>query len=319
MRKMWVWLRAMTDKPKLIHPDRSLSFSQRYGYRPLPNAMDYTLCKEFRDGLGALMERSFDGYPGDWLAVWHATEQHVLEVEYRNLYKVPTSYNYMGTTTHWEKLHTKLQGFVAAGEFHTILSFIQFALRRGGMSDAWIGIRELFTAGLAPYAIDNSAQPVCVIPVDTPENADNTVAAIETLHDHGATNAHQCLRNAGRHINAGHYEEAVTESIRAVESVARGVGDGKTLDDAVKQLHNSGIIPHPALAQAISKFYGFAGDTSRHGQPNDKPATIAREEALLAFSFCASLSAYLLQKAPESTRSKNSQTTQATSPSSGNF
>ena len=41
-----------TIPPRLIHDDRNLLFAQRYGDRQPPDAMDYNLCKQFRDSLG---------------------------------------------------------------------------------------------------------------------------------------------------------------------------------------------------------------------------------------------------------------------------
>lgn len=290
----------MTGKPIQKHTDRSFLFSQRYGYRPLPSVMDYTLCKEFRDRLCAIVSSDFreskshTSFREDWLEVWRYTEQLVLEVEYRKSYKVPTSGGYLI----WADLRSRLLDFIAERRFDEILSFIEISLRFGVPHYATRqGIPHLFGLGLAPYAIDSSATPICIIPVDTPENADNIVAAIETLHDHGAANAHQSLRNASKNINDGHYKEAVDDSIDALESVARSINDTNGLPEAVKKLSGDGVI-HSALAQALNKLFGFASDTARHGQPEDKPDTIAREEALLTFSVCASVSAYLLRKHP---------------------
>ncbi len=278
--------------------DRNQFFSQRYGYIPLPNVMDPTLCKKFRDELWIIVNnslRSFVHYRNTandytwlsniWVSIAKAFQQEILDASPWEIKTEPMAVKDI-------LLHT-----VEKGEFHIVLSLIEIILR-----DTQYPVQkkqilfDLFQQNLAPYAIDDSAEPVCIIPLDCPENAENIIKSLETLHETGAERPHQYLRKAAGHINSNNYNSAVAESTHALESIARDITREKTLGDAARALHSQGIIPHPALSEAIVKLYAFASDTARHGQPSDKQVNIDRDEALLVFGLSASLSAYLARK-----------------------
>ena len=277
--------------------DRNLWFSQRYGYIPLPNVMDPTLCKKFRDSLWIITMDSLKLSVVQGTNANHSWKNDVWENIAKVFQQEILDKSPWEITTEPINVGNIIPNAVRESEFHAVLSLIEIILREVSR-DFLIrkNIYRLFKKKLAPYAIDDSAEPVCIIPLDCPENAENIIKSLETLHETGAERPHQYLRKAAGHINSNNYNSAVAESTHALESIARDITREKTLGDAARALHSQGIIPHPALSEAIVKLYAFASDTARHGQPSDKQVNIDRDEALLVFGLSTSLSAYLARK-----------------------
>ncbi len=280
----------------VIESIRNLLFSQRNGHIAPPDVMDLNLCKKFRNSLWDILQGSISAYAVDndqWSDnIWRNTatvfQQDILNVSLRETKTSPLD------------VLNIILNVVEKGESHIVLSLIELILRNVHYySQERRMLSDLFQQNLAPYAIDASAEPVCIIPIDCPENSENIINSLETLHETDAERSHQHLRKAAEHINSDNYNGAVAESTHALESIARDITGKNTLGAAVKALHSQGIIPHQALSDAIGKLYGFASDTARHGQPSDKPVAIDRDDALLVFGLSTSLSAYLARKKME--------------------
>ena len=108
------------------------------------------------------------------------------------------------------------------------------------------------------------------------------------------------LRQAVDHINAYQYADAITDSILAVESVARIIDSraSTTLGPALKSLEKAGLLSHPTLKQAFEKLYGYTSDEQgvRHALLDRGTADVGVDEAIFMFGACASFAAYLTQK-----------------------
>ena len=108
------------------------------------------------------------------------------------------------------------------------------------------------------------------------------------------------LRQAVDHINAHQYADAITDSIHAVESVARIIDpkSSTTLGPALHSLEQAGVLNHPALKQAFEKLYGYTSDEQglRHALVDQDAANVGLDEALFMFGACASFAAYLTEK-----------------------
>ena len=292
------------DKPEMVNNDRRLIFAHRYGHLPLPDVMNYNLCLQFRNAFSEIIDRTFpehysinDDDNNKMIAFWSR-----VAVEYQKL--IP-NLPYGSFQHNYPEKKKLLMSAVSEGPFWRVLSIIELVLRSGSNPESVQGhIRYLFYKGLAPYAVDDSAGPACIIPVDTPEAAAATVGALEDIHRCGAQAAHTNLRTAAGHINAGQYRDAVANSVHAVESIARDITGQKTLGPALDALGNQGLFDHPALKQAVSKLYAYASDTVRHGQSTEKAAATdpSRDEALLVFSTCAAVAGYLARKKSGLTR-----------------
>lgn len=288
----------MTDRK--VNPDRNLLFSQRHGHLPLPDVMNPNLCKQFRDEFCFIVKQSIDSSIGHtpyggvyfkshtcWEEVITRFQTQVLDVSAPNV------------ETSARIVPNRVENIIVEAPAHHILSLIEIILRidNGVHNDAIRPrILQLFNTGLAPYAIDDSAQPICIVPVDSPENAKNIEEALGTLNRMEANNSFQHLRNAADAINSNSHKYAVDESIKALEAIARDLTGESTLGAAAKSLVSKEVIADKQLGDAIHKLYGYASDKVRHGQPSEKDTEVNRDDALLVFGLCASISAYLAKK-----------------------
>lgn len=93
------------------------------------------------------------------------------------------------------------------------------------------------------------------------------------------------------------YDNAVKEAISAVEAAAKMLTgqENATLGKAINKLKNQGNM-HQTLAEAISKLFGWASDTVRHGRkPNQSEnSEIGEKEARLALVTCSAIANYLM-------------------------
>lgn len=288
------------DKPKQIIDDRSRTFAERYGYVPLPDTADYKLCREFRSDFGEIINMTFLDpltalHTGEyqererslWFSVSADFQKHVLKRSFNKVSNNPISSRILMIDT------------VLDGEFWQVLSIIELVLKLSSKTNnIQKAIRKLFTKQLVPYAIDDSTQPVCIIPLDVPEAGEAIVGAMENIHCSGVTSAHQHLRGAAEHINAEQYGDAIADSVHAVEAIAREMTGKETLGLALNALQKEELLRHDALKQGVNKLYGYASDTIRHGQPTTKAQSVkqTRDEALLIFSSCAAIAGYLARK-----------------------
>ena len=123
--------------------------------------------------------------------------------------------------------------------------------------------------------------------------------AINTIQENGMEASALHLRKAVVHINAQQYEDAIADSINAVESVARSIDKkASTLGQALKNLEKQGLQVHPALKEGFEKLYGYASDEQgiRHARIDKESPDVGLDEAMFMYGACASFAAYLVGK-----------------------
>ena len=288
------------DKPKQLLDDASLNFAERHGYVPMPDTTNYKLCHEFRDAIGNYVNKNFPPLKESsfqpeadkkahksWLGASIAFQKDVRKLSYRDV------------ATEYPKCKGVLLDVFLNGEFWEILSVLEWVLRYSSQeSYAHMAVRSLFDLNFVPYVIGDSTDPICIAPTETPESSAAIAEAFEQVHQSGVTNAHQNLRSAASHINAGKFSNSVADSIHAVEAMARDITGKANLGPALKALEKEKLIENPLLKEGITKLYAYASDTVRHGQPQAKAqkAKITRDEALLVFSTCVAISGFLASK-----------------------
>ena len=162
-------------------------------------------------------------------------------------------------------------------------------------------ISRLFEIHGASYWLDTSHLPYRFIPRTSKEQGEATRQAIETVEQSGiATGATTRLREATEHLNAGRYANSISDSIHAVESVARVIDPkaNKTLSLALDSLETAGLLKHPALKKAFNGLYGYTSDEQgiRHSLLERDAADVGLDEAMFMFGACASFAAYLVTK-----------------------
>ena len=264
--------------------DRELTFSQRHGYKEIPDIMNPDfLSKKFRNRL--------------WLHIDQYTDDIWQMPEYPPFVK-------QLCMDFWERPHddigamvdiwSELKGLALSEECHEVISFCEFALRNLPVREPLRkGILTLFSSKppFAPYMIDGTGKSLCIVPLSSIEAADAIKEAFKSVHASGVPDAHNRLRVAAQNINDQQYPDTVANSIHAVEALARELTGKKTLGQAIKQLDLN-----DRFQKGIENLYAYASDTARHGQPSKKESDVSREEAMLIFTLCAGIAGYLAQQ-----------------------
>ena len=107
------------------------------------------------------------------------------------------------------------------------------------------------------------------------------------------------LRDAAAHINARQFADSISDSIHAVESVARRIDPkSNTLGDALKALEKKGLLTNGQLKTGFEKIYAYTNNEEgiRHAQVFKDSPDVDLDEAMFMFGACASFAAYLVNK-----------------------
>lgn len=294
----------MNEKKNQVE-NRWLLFAERYGYQPLPDVTNHELCKEFRDAIQDVVNLEI----GEAIATLKNNRK--TRLDYFKKTPIGISWKVVSKITQTQILRKKsneiiedarivqklIGDLIVDGHFSHVLSFCELVLRSPNET-VFDRISNVFDRGLAPYALDKSANPICIIPIEAPESAEATIEALEQVHQSGFTIAHQHLRDAAGNINAGQFSDGLAKSVHAVEAIARDLTGENTLGPALAALEKQNLLNSQPLKEGINKLYGYASGTVRHGQPQTKAASsnISRDEALLAFSICSAIAGYLSRK-----------------------
>ena len=286
----------MTAGPRGFPEHRT--FSQRYGYKPLPEPMNP---EQISDDLRREI----------WNIVWHILRDNAYvsgnEVSFKrsfrdairrtwgNFKKIPESRILSDAT----EMARDIEKTILSDEFNTVLDFLEILIDEEPTYDFADNLKVLFDKYGAAYWLDMSQQPYRFTPCASREQGEAARQAIETLHEGGMDGAAKHFRQAGEAMKVGRYADSVRESIHAVESVARRIDpDSNNLGRALHSLEQQGLLKHSALKQGFEKFYGFTNTEQgiRHALLDKDAADVGLEEAVFMFGACASFAAYLTQK-----------------------
>ena len=192
-----------------------------------------------------------------------------------------------------------LRDYIETRPFNKVFDLLQFVLRHPRCPPEFISeMQQTFAECRLAYAID-AARPPTIVPAATPEEGAAVADALQTLRRAGLDGSAAHLRKAGERINAGDWAGSVSESIHAVESVARQLDPGaaKTLGPALASLSGRGAL-HPALKTAFSKLYGYTSDQQgiRHALLDQTDPQVGQDEAVFMLGACAAFASYLSRK-----------------------
>ena len=277
-----------------------LTFSQRYGYAPLPKPMQLEelsadlrreIWNETRNWIFSIS--SYDEAEGFY---FHGNNARFFERVLGKLLQQPED----EIDISYEAVMDLLKNWILKRPFNEVLDLIESIAND---NESWAKfatpIRESFERYVVAYYLDMSHHPYQFIPRTNQAQGDATRKAMETISEGGMKGAETHLRQAADHINAQRFADSVRDSIHAVESVARQIDPkSKTLGPALNALEKAGLINHSALKGAFSKLYGYTSDEQgiRHALLKKDSPDVGLDEAMFMFGACASFAAYLVNK-----------------------
>ncbi len=286
------------------------TFSQRHGYAPLPEAMktgqlseDFRreLCNSLHRHVWTLVQSSPLTIPKDTLTTTGIDLVRRTLGEFREI----TEFSVNTSVT---SVLLEVNCIVTSGSFHHVLSFLEILLRhvleiQGKDIHHELAnlIERLLKRHDAAYRLVVDRRGACWFhPCESEEHAEAIADALETLNRGEFAGAKRHLRDAAGHIDGGRHRQAVTESIHAVESVARKIDPeaNKTLTPALKSLQKSGLLTHDALRKSFESLYGYTSDEQglRHALIDSDEAAVGVDESVFMFGACASFAGYLVRK-----------------------
>ena len=281
-----------------------LTFSQRYGYDPLPEPMRLEelssdlrreIWNEVRD---LLLEKRVDrgGMSGSRYAFTGDNERFIERV-IGKLSKEPEDKIY----TEYNHVMKSFKSLVINVQFNAILDLIEIMVNDRDITTDFVKrVENLLEQHAAAYWLNTSKKPYKFFPRGSKEQGEATQKAIETLCENNMDGAAAHLRKAAEHINAQNYAASIADSIHAVESVARMIDPkaNETLGPALDSLEREGLLKHGALKGAFKKLYGYASDEKgiRHPLLDQDSSDAGLDEAMFMFGACAAFAAYLVNK-----------------------
>ena len=277
------------------------SFSQRYGYEPLPEPMRL---EELSDDLRREIWNEVRivlfvyRYSGSSAGHYFSTKgKRFVERVLGHYTKKPED----TITTKYSSVLTGFKTFILSGKFNEALDLIEFMVNDRDITQDFVQlVKNSFEQHAAAYLLYTSQRPYRFVPRASKEQGEATQQAIETLRESALDGGAAHLREAAEHINARQYADSIADSIHAVESVACVIDPkaSKTLGPALKSLEKAGFLKHSALKTAFEKLYGYTSDEQgiRHALLDQDTADVGLDEAMFMFGACASFAAYLAKK-----------------------
>ena len=280
---------------------RHLTFSERYGYEQLPGPMQLEqlsddLRREIWNMIRVNLLKNRKNAGGGYYYFPEDVERFI-ERLFGKLLKMPED----EISTNYEGVLVSFKEIILEGRFDRLLSLLELIANDDSDNLRFARkIAELFDSHAAAYWLDATRKPYQFFPRSNPEQGYAVQQALETMEENGMTGASVHLRQAAEHINTQQYADAISDSILAVESVARII-DPKaenTLGPALKSLEKAGVVNHPVLKAAFLKLYGYTNDEQgiRHALLDKDSPDVGLDEAMFMFGACASFAAYLVSK-----------------------
>ena len=288
----------MTDRQS--SSTRHLTFSERYGYEQLPGPMQLQqLSDDLRREIWNIIRVNLSNNrkAGDFDYYFDQDFVRFIERIFGKLLKIPED----EVPTDYENALKLFKQMILTGSFDQILSLIELIANNDSDNLRFARrIAKLFDSHAAAYWLDVTRKPYKFFPRSNPEQGDAVQQALKIVGEGGMTGASVHLRQAAEHINTQQYADSISDSILAVESVARII-DPKaenTLGPALKSLEKAGVVNHPALKAAFLKLYGYTNDEQgiRHALLDKDSPDVGLDEAMFMFGACASFAAYLVSK-----------------------
>ena len=298
---------------QLADEDRTLTFSQREGYDPLPKPLQLgELPDEARTAIWNVLSEHMERSSHD-----HAIaeiEQNelgldVLELAYER--RLPDPSDVIRHDVHvyhnnraLDELSTKrvdawMRDRIERGPFNRVFDLIEFILQHDHCPPDFVtGLSDVFRRFQLAYVIDPGPPPT-IFPATTAEEGNELRRNLADLGTSGLIGGATHLRNASKCINDGDSAGSVRESIHAVESVARQIDPkaSQTLGPALVSLDKRSTL-HPTLKVAFNNLYGYTNREQgvRHALLDKAQANVTIDEAVFMLGACASFASYLWRK-----------------------
>ncbi|MGR3914780.1 MAG: hypothetical protein OD918_09780 [Gammaproteobacteria bacterium] len=289
----------MPDMKNRLEMD--LTFSQRYGYEPLPQPMRLEqISADLRREIGNAFYHMLRKYSAEGVGSMYFRTQgaHMIERVLGKFFKQleeKIALSYPGTFRIFREISLDWK-------FNKLIDLIQFIVNDEEGASLADHFQNLFEEHAAPYWLDTSRRPFRFFPRSSAEEGKAVQDALRTMHDAGMDGATTRLRQAAEHINARKYGPSVDDSVSAAEFVATKLDpkENKKLGEALDSLMQIGMLKdeHQTLKDAFKKLFGYASAIAegRHGVSAENAPVAGLEEAMFIYGACASFSAYLVNK-----------------------
>ena len=295
----------MTDASK--EDSRHLLFSQREGKMPLPEPMQlkqvpYKIRAKFRD----LIEKYV--FTQSIVEPWHPRPEYipVLNNFFTEFYGSQCDQYGQSSNNIYEQFRDDIEEYyphinsiMLKGEYHTVLSFAEYILRscqdQKCYGEFLQSIRDLFENNSIAYYIEDFEKLPTIVPRTSEASCESNHRAIQNLIESDFSPAVNHFQKSAELINSRDCPGSVGESLKAIESVARTFNPdhSNTLSDALKSLHDKGLLEHKAPKEGFIKIFGYGSDSVRHGSPMGDQKDISMETAIFMYGACANFADYL--------------------------
>jgi len=288
---------------------RNLTFSQRAGEAPLPEALQVgNLTMKFRNHVWRALKTSVDGccfhgylegsYWGEgfdscqggvfWENCFFDYHFHLSNMPHDEI-----PHSYPDTVRQW------LRDLVFQAECHETITVLEYMLRSPKVPQP-LAEKVATCFEMAPYRIDRSSEPVCIFPTTSEEMKEHVAQSLANINRSELTGAKTHFRNSAQELNNEDYASSIRESINAVASAARKIDPdaAKDLGPALDSLERREIIKHRALSAAFKKLYGYTSDEQGIRKPliENESADVGFDEAIFMYGACVSFVDFLVSK-----------------------
>ena len=271
-----------------------LTFSQRYGYEPLPEPMRLEhISDDLRREIWNAL-REFLHHDAGIYGFSSTTRKFIERVLGTFLKKAEDEIR-----TDYDTAMTTFRNHLFQAKFNKFLDFVEIMINDEAISEDFVNrIAESFER-YAAYWLGTSRHPFRFFPRSSKEQGDATQQAIATIREGGMESAATHLSKASVRFKAQQYADSVEPSIEAVESVARRIAPkAKTLGEALKNLEKKGLLTNSQIKTGFEKIYAYTNTEEgvRHSLVFKDSSDVGIDEAIFMFGACASFAAYLVNK-----------------------
>ncbi len=190
----------------------------------------------------------------------------------------------------------RLSSLFKDGLYTRVFGFIQFVLRHNKCPNQLANVVEgiLVEERAAYRLLDRST----LLPIASEFEGETVMTALATANEVGLPGAYEHLKAAGGFLTQGKFADSIRESIHAVESAARSLGNAGSLKDALKALEQRRGL-HPALKGGFEKLYAYTSDENgiRHALIDEPTAVVDETDAIFMLGACAAFVTYLVRRA----------------------
>ena len=278
--------------------ERTLSFSEREGLKPLPTAYEleelpYEVRNEIKSVLEEPLNQFFGFYRGtetlpDWLKVFKNFHVRYLELPVEAFYP--------------DNTRSQLFGLISTGSYNEVIDVLEFFINHSILiNHPFVSeLSDLFERRQVAYMlIERDKNKRFFVPRASTEEGIAYLRALNSFDLDLFIGSRKNLVEAGYHLAKKEYSKSVRESIHAVESMIRVLTGNKNVkfSDGMRELSKKFSL-HGALAEGFIKLYGFSSDEDgvRHSSIQGTES-IDEETAFYFLGSCSSFITFLMHKA----------------------